>query len=787
MKRVLVMYFVVILFVLVFISSSSQSYSSREILVMFRSGVVDMHGLTKSSPQGLDISSDVRKVFISFNAEQISRVAPNFSLKDTFAISPYGRIVKKPDLSLLYKISFPEGTDLNEVVSRLSKLQDVVYAERLPMYKFCSTIPNDSLFSFQWGLKNNGQNGGVVGADINAPEAWDICTGSSTVKIGIIDCGVMKNHEDLTGKVEGDNTYHGPHGTHVAGIAAAITNNRRGVAGVDWNAPIYAKDVSLDENPEYIDPVKAAAGIIAAVDAGCAVLNNSWSGFDWSMTVRSAFAYAYKMNCVSVAATGNEYSSMPSFPASYPNVIAVGAMTNYKAKSPYSNYGSYLDVIAPGGIHPYPYTNAQDIISTWTYPDKPYEYLAGTSMAAPFVIGIAALLKSYRQDLYNDDIEEIIKISADDIGSPGRDDTTGYGKVNARKALDLLRAPYSLKHVCVSGAQTIIDLGYKKMAFIGVSGLADGVYFPRVYRVEKEIHLDKLYAITPNLWGCGVASRGFSPEVPNYGEGYTSVTSLGGDYYRLTTYVYDVYQVDGTHIRYFPCEPSQVRFAYSVLGIEDNESPVVLITSPNGGESYRTSNTIPIRWHVQDEYLEGVRCSISYKANDFGPWVIIASNVKVDSNGNGKYDYVVPSGSGTERWTIRVIANDTNAHQGFDDSDGTITVEYLSKPGEEPIPKEQSAVAVKADFISEPFPNPFNPITSVKFGLKNSGRVSIKIFDVSGKIVRTIYNGDTFERGEHVVQWDGRNDAGKIVPSGIYFLHFYTEGYSETRKLILLR
>jgi thermitase len=160
----------------------------------------------------------------------------------------------------------------------------------------------------------------------------------------------------------------------------------------------------------------------------------------YSTIVRLAFAYAYKYNRVAAVAMGNDYGSVVNYPAAFgQGIIAVGATTNSDTRAPYSTTGNHIDVSAPGG---YWDQNERQIYST--VPGGGYNYMSGTSMATPYVTGIASLLKGYNPSLYNDDIENIIRLSADDKGPTGWDIEYGTGRVNARNALDHLRPPYTL-------------------------------------------------------------------------------------------------------------------------------------------------------------------------------------------------------------------------------------------------------------------------------------------------------------------------------------------------------
>jgi len=267
----------------------------------------------------------------------------------------------------------------------------------------------------QWYLRNDGRNGGVVGADIHAQNAWNIFTGSSSITIAIIDDGVDINHPELSGKSTGDLFVDDGHGTHVAGIAAAKANNNAGGRGVDWNAQILSKRI-FNAGGAYIGDGPTSTKITDAVNSGSQILNNSWGGPAYSTTLAQAFAYAYKMNRTSVVSMGNTGDNTIQYPAGFNNVIAVGATQNDDRHSPFSTTGTNIDVSAPGGINPFPNNNALDIYSTWLTTAGSYRFLAGTSQAAPQVAGLASLLKGFKSTLANDDIENLIKLSADKVG-----------------------------------------------------------------------------------------------------------------------------------------------------------------------------------------------------------------------------------------------------------------------------------------------------------------------------------------------------------------------------------
>jgi subtilisin family serine protease len=555
-----------VLFAVVAQSAAGQSLRDRDISVMFQPGVISLpEGQIAAPLDEVGLPPELASIVEGFNAELIFKAAPGFTASGVVDVGPNGESVPVLDLSLLYRIRFPAGTDLDEVVAALGVDSSIVYAERIPRIELHSVFPNDPYFNLQWGLHNTGQAGGESDADIDAPEAWDYEQGESSVIIGIIDTGVQGGHEDLSGKVSGESIIGHPHGTHVAGIAAANTNNNIGVAGVSWNSPIHAEEIYTSN----FDDAEIYQDIRDAVQAGAFVLNNSWGSHDYSITIRAAFAYAYKMGRLSVASAGNYGTDSPVYPAAYDHgTLAVGSMTNTGDRSPWSSYGNHIDVIAPGGSAT---GGPEDIYSTWTSGTPPYEFLAGTSMAAPFATGVAALIKSYRADLENDDVMNMIELGADDRNRndyPGWDQYIGFGLVKAAKALELLRPPYSILHQSVSGG-TDVGSSSVKVTFISVPGLADGVYLTKRHRIERQVSFGEEYVMTPSVWGRGVSTAGYSAENPNYGMGWCqpvagTVTTTGCTF---MTYVYEVYNVLGQFVGWYPCRRENVSMKYTVHGI----------------------------------------------------------------------------------------------------------------------------------------------------------------------------------------------------------------------------
>lgn len=314
-----------------------------------------------------------------------------------------------------YQVVKVKKGSLEKTLEKLNNNAYVEYAE--PNYVYHATwTPNDpySTASYQWGNHK-----------IQLPQAWDYARGDN-VTIAVIDTGVHANHPDLAGKVINGYDFvdrdwvsqdGNGHGTHVAGIAAAVTNNGRGIAGAAPNAKILAVRVLNNSGSGTLNNI--ADGIRYAADYGAKVINLSLGGPSGSTTLKQAVDYAWSKGAVVVAAAGNENTSAPSYPAYYSNAIAVAATTSSDTRSSFSNYGSWVDVAAPGS----------SILST--YPTSSYVYLNGTSMASPYVAGVAALLAS--QGRNNVQIRAAIENTADRISGTGV--YWAHGRVNAYKAV----------------------------------------------------------------------------------------------------------------------------------------------------------------------------------------------------------------------------------------------------------------------------------------------------------------------------------------------------------------
>lgn len=259
-------------------------------------------------------------------------------------------------------------------------LEEVEYVE--PNYTVDAfPTPNDVFYAYQYGPQK-----------ISAPAAWDVTTSNSTIRIAIVDTGVQTNHPDLVNKLlPGYNFVNGNsnvtdvngHGTHVAGIAAASTNNNLGIAGIAPAARILPVKALADNGSGTSTSI--ANGIVYAANQGAQVINISLGTTQDSVTMRNAIDYAINRGSVVVAAAGNNGANLLTYPAVYQNVLSVASTDENDLRSSFSNYGTWVDVAAPGS----------NILST--YPNSYYSYLSGTSMACPHGSRFSSFISSTRK------------------------------------------------------------------------------------------------------------------------------------------------------------------------------------------------------------------------------------------------------------------------------------------------------------------------------------------------------------------------------------------------------
>jgi subtilisin family serine protease len=349
-----------------------------------------------------------------------------------------------------FTIAVPPQQDLFSAIRAFSERPEVAFAEPSEVgFNDALYDPGDPDFSLLWGMRNTGQvvNGstGTAGIDIDAVRAWDLERGDHSVIVAVIDTGADLDHADLlanilprgaedwdfadTGDPSPDDAE--GHGTHVAGTAAAV-DNAVGVVGVAHLCAIMPLRIDLRAgmNQNRADAINYVAHRAASETGRRFVINCSWRMSGDHTGVRTAIENATSSNVVVVFAAGNAANNTdttPEYPGVYPQVMAVAAIDQDGRKAWFSNYGTNVDVSAPG----------VNIYSS--LPDDVHGYLDGTSMASPHVAGLAALVWSAVPALSNTEVRQVIEETADSVDAvnPGYGGLLGHGCVNAFHAVEL--------------------------------------------------------------------------------------------------------------------------------------------------------------------------------------------------------------------------------------------------------------------------------------------------------------------------------------------------------------
>ena len=364
----------------------------------------------------------------------------------TYAVTnlskPFHAAKTSLELQRTYLVEFQNYHLVGDFVKELEALKIVEYAEKVPLDQKC-LIPNDPSYGSQWGLTT-----------IGAPTAWNYFSTGSNIVIAIVDDAVERTHSDLSPNLwvntadpvgGGDNDGNGyvddvngwdvgsndnnpnppstsyDHGTHVAGISSARSNNSTGVASIGFSCKLMC--IKATTTPTAI--TNGYDGIVYAAANGADVINMSWGGPTYTTTGQNVCNYAWDQGCILVAAAGNDNVSSQFYPAAFNNVISVAATTSSDTKASFSNYGSWIDISAPGN-------NIYSTTVSNTYGNK-----SGTSMASPMVAGLVGLMWSLNPGMTKTDLINCLYTNATNINSmnPSYIGQLGAGRINAANSM----------------------------------------------------------------------------------------------------------------------------------------------------------------------------------------------------------------------------------------------------------------------------------------------------------------------------------------------------------------
>jgi len=406
------------------------------------------------------------RIIVKFK-DNISLRTKHFNTNELKKFEKYGKF--KPSTTTNSNMAIiepydPEKVNWKEMIEYYDSLPEVKYAEP-DYYRYLHQVPNDPYYNIQWNMKQ-----------INVVDSWNYTPGSSSVKVAVIDSGVAYKDDpnttsdngcipDLAGTnfIDGYDYVNGDaiayddnnHGTHVTGTIAATANDNVGCVGVAPDITIIPFKAMNYKGVGYTFAI--VSSIYSAVDEkGVNIINMSLGASTGSGAEEEAINYAYSKGVMTFVSTGNENTAV-SYPAAYPNAIAVGATSYEKKRAIYSNYGPQIDIAAPGGDWTTPGDN-----NKWIWQQSIYGYnseqgvtnytfgllgMVGTSMACPHAVGVAALLKSHRPSATNTLIEAVMKNTAEKIDSAEDsvndsifNDYLGFGLVKPAAGLELIES-----------------------------------------------------------------------------------------------------------------------------------------------------------------------------------------------------------------------------------------------------------------------------------------------------------------------------------------------------------
>ncbi|MEJ8802479.1 S8 family serine peptidase [Pontibacter sp. H249] len=399
------------------------------------------------------------------------------------------RSPKLPAFKNTYEVVVENESKLTQLLLELNMMPEVEYAERVPYY-VTSVSPNDPDRSPNDPSFKDGHQYAMN--KIQAVEAFGIHTGTTKTLLAIVDDAVLSSHPDLTANIDlaksydvadKDNNTHPPssgvnkanqnvfsHGTHCAGIAGAVTNNSVGIAAVSNNlVSVIGVKCTSDNTPNTRSIERGTEGVIHAINQGARVISMSYGGAGASQTVQNIINEGTANGIVFIAAAGNDNIETKHYPAAYDNVIAVASTDANDLKSSFSNYGTWVDISAPGS----------GILSTVTGADGSsgaYISYNGTSMSTPMVAGMVALMLSENPNLTPQAVTQILKSTADPLESVQGQSAAlagklGAGRINAYKAIQAIKgitnteAPTAITDLTVSQTtQTFVNLTWKAPA-----------------------------------------------------------------------------------------------------------------------------------------------------------------------------------------------------------------------------------------------------------------------------------------------------------------------------------
>lgn len=659
--------------------------------------------------------------------------------------------------------------------------------------------------------------------------AWDITMGVSSVKIGILDTGIplnnygQLNHLDLMGNryelgVDIINDGNGVkdengHGTKVSGIVGALTNNNQGVCSSNWNSVLNIVQV-LDVNKSGTS-FDFYQGVIYAVDNGCKVINYSAGGEDPSLIDEMAIEYALNDRVLIVVPSGNKNGNDTdvlypgAYANQYENLICVSSLDDENTfSSSFSRFGPEVTVSAIG-------------FNVLTTTLAGYITDFGTSLSTPYVTGLASLIYSLHPNYLPAQIKQVIINSADDIQYTGlgRDNRTGYGRINAFKALSDLRYKKTNKNSNIELSQIsdgdVVDIwdesgDHKGQITINSDRISpdgswrwNGLLDDGVYNFLPGIYLAKVNGSTSSII-LNLINDTSSPGQLNLTIENHSRIKLSAyednDIIWLTAFVFNgngdfvrkdfinkvinsgnnqtIYLnnplIDGQVLRIFFVDNagnvSSIDAQYNYIPLVNIISgpeflPVgdigTFTASPSGGTDPYTN----YKWWYKNNGLVFMSMA-STMSPPVGTWIYLPDKEGQQSiNFNPNFSF-----------SLKCQATDLD-NTTAEDIHSVMVIDGFAKG----ITNEETTLMPDELELNDNYPNPFNPTTNIRFGLPKSDFVQINLYSINGNLVQTLVN-ENLNAGYHEVQWDG-----KTLSTGVYLYELKTSSKRILKKMLLIK
>jgi thermitase len=760
--------------------------------------------------------------------EHLERLFPDFRSEDRFSRNLIGERILLEDLSGFYVASMRPGTEQG-AAARLGRVPGVEYAEASAPRQSLSVLPNDTWFSKQWGLHNTAQTlcspyslpALVADADMNLPEAWDITTGSSSVRVGILDTGIWASQQDFAGRVNlSDGKSFTPvdpvigscaavpfdcayttddlpvddngHGTAVTGIVAASGNNSMGVAGIAWGVTPIA--IKVLDCAGFTEGCVSARGMDWARSQSIPILNMSYAGPVDSVE-RAAARNAFYSGQLLVAAIGNDNNSSKVYPAGYANMVcAVGAFYGNgrrwdEGPGRGSNFGPWIDLSAPGGTL-IATTSFGARMNNNTYYDLQdcSNAFGGTSSAAPAVAGVASLILSRYPSLLGEDLLQVMERTAVDVSPTGFDDSTGYGHVRADASLNYLAAPKEIAHLQATNMSVFSSQKLLSRTFNNIPGLASGSYLCWRYQMRKTVTFPASYSSTPDAWVRSSGSLGANNVDPyDYNSEVYSGSIVPGTLTTtgcvVETYVYQILPA-GSPAVWFPGGTADASVALTLVG----SVPPAAVTDL--AVDYVGNTLVGLTWTAPgDDGTTGTATSYDLR---YSSSPITAGNFASATSASAPAPAAAGTPQSAEVTGLQSCHTYYFAIKAIDDVGNAGALSNVPSTGTSCGPGPNASRIEMAPTKPDLAVLEANPIRgrAVRFRLDlppgGSREAQLAVFDLTGRRVRG-WNADLLRDGRNGMAWDLTSDAGRIVGSGVYFMRLRVGSVLLSRSLVVTR